>query len=170
MSGDELRETLEGMASKIHEASPGSSLILLGIERRGAPLAQRLARILERHGHEVSVGRLDINLYRDDLTKVAAQPIVRKTELPGSIEDRDVILVDDVLYTGRTVRAAMEALNDYGRVRSLELAVLIDRGGRELPIEADVVGRAVDTAEDEIVEVRLEEIDGCDDVRVMVRP
>jgi len=169
MSAEELRLTLAAMASEIHEAGPNRSLILLGIERRGAPLAERLAELLRTDGHDVAVGRLDINLYRDDLTKVASQPIVRKTELPGSVEGRDVIVVDDVLYTGRTIRAAMEALNDYGRVKSLKLAVLVDRGNRELPIEANFIGRTVDTAEDEIIEVRLEEVDGTDDVRIMER-
>lgn len=170
MGGDELRRTLEVMASNIHEANPNEGLILLGIERRGAPLAERLAKRLRALGHDVAVGQLDINLYRDDLTKVAAQPIVRKTTLPGNIEGQDVIVVDDVLYTGRTVRAAMEALNDHGRVRSLKLAVLIDRGSRELPIEPNFVGRSIDVGDDEIVEVRLKEVDGEDDVRIMEKP
>lgn len=170
MSGDELQQTLEAMASEIHEAGRNDRFILLGIERRGAPLAERLAEILRNLGHDVAVGKLDINLYRDDLTKVASQPIVRKTELPRSIEGQDVIVVDDVLYTGRTIRAAMEALNDYGRVKSLRLAVLIDRGSRELPIEANFVGRRIEARNDEIVEVRLKEVDGEDDVRIMERP
>lgn len=170
MSSDELRQTLEAMASEIHEAGPNDRLILLGIERRGAPLAERLARLLRAKGHDVAVGKLDINLYRDDLTKVASQPVVRKTELPCSIEGRDVIVVDDVLYTGRTIRAAMEALNDHGRVRSLKLAILIDRGSRELPIEANFVGQTIEVPKDEIVEVRLREVDGDEDVRIMERP
>jgi len=169
MDNVELRQTLEAMASRIHEASEDRRLILLGIERRGAPLAERLSGFLTKLGHEVVVGKLDINLYRDDLTKVASQPIVRKTELPGDIEGQDVVLVDDVLYTGRTVRAAMEALNDYGRVKSLKLAVLIDRGSRELPIEPNFVGQKIEAADDEIVEVRLEEVDGTDDVRILER-
>ena len=170
MSDDELGQTLDRVASDIHEASPGRRLILLGIERRGAPLAERLARLLATLGHDVAVGKLDINLYRDDLTMVAAQPIVRRTELPVDIDGQDVILVDDVLYTGRTVRAAMEALNDYGRIRSLRLVVLIDRGNRELPIEANFVGRTIDVRADEIVEVRVREVDGHDDVRILVKP
>jgi pyrimidine operon attenuation protein/uracil phosphoribosyltransferase len=169
LAGDEFPRTLEAMASRIHEANPDDILILLGIERRGAPLAERLAAFLRGLGREVLVGKLDINLYRDDLTLVASQPIVRRTELPTSIEERDVILVDDVLYTGRTVRAAMEALNDYGRVRSLKLAVLVDRGGRELPIEANFVGMRVEASEDEIVEVRVSEVDGTDDIRLLER-
>lgn len=169
MSGDELQQALAAIAAEIHRASPNHRLILLGIERRGAPLARRLAPLLEDLGHEVAVGKLDINLYRDDLTRVASQPIVRKTELPCDIEGQDVILVDDVLYTGRTVRAAMEALNDYGRVRSLRLAVLVDRGRRELPIEPNFVGRVFDTGEDEIIEVRVQEVDGHDDVRLVVK-
>ena len=167
MGDDELRQTLDAMASAIHEASSNHRLILLGIERRGAPIAERLSNLLTALGHDVAVGKLDINLYRDDLTKVASHPIVRKTELPGDIEGEDVILIDDVLYTGRTVRAAMEALNDYGRVQSLRLAVLIDRGSRELPIEANFVGRSIDVGADEIVEVRIKEVDGHDDVRIL---
>ena len=170
MSDDDLRQTLDGMASEIHHASPAHDLILLGIMRRGAPLAERLASLLTTLGHDVSVGKLDINLYRDDLTKVASHPIVRKTELPVDIDGKDVILIDDVLYTGRTVRAAMEALNDYGRVQSLRLAVLIDRGCRELPIEANFVGRAIEIQSDEIVDVRVVEVDGTDNVRILEKP
>jgi pyrimidine operon attenuation protein/uracil phosphoribosyltransferase len=168
-SGDEFPRILDALASEIHEAGPDDSLILLGIMRRGAPLAERLAARLRTRGHEVAVGKLDINLYREDQTRVASQPIVRRTELPAPIEERDVILVDDVLYTGRTVRAAMEALNDYGRVRSLKLAVLVDRGGRELPIGADFVGLRVEVPENEIVEVRVDEVDGTDDVRLLAK-
>ena len=167
MSADEMRQTLEAMASEILEANPDRPIILLGIERRGGPLAQRLSKIIERQGATAPVGTLDINLYRDDLTMVAAQPVVRKTELPTDIRDRDVILVDDVLYTGRTVRAAMEALNDHGRVKSLQLAVLIDRGHRELPIQPDFVGLIVGSEHDEIVDVRVAEVDGEDGGWVM---
>ena len=170
MSADEMRQTLEAMAPQILEASPSRPIVLLGIERRGAPLAQRLAETMANRGITVaSVGKLDINLYRDDLTMVSAQPIVRKTELPIDIRDKDVILVDDVIYTGRTIRAAMEALNDYGRVRSLQLAVLIDRGNRELPIQPNFVGHTVASEHDEIIEVRVLEIDGEDAVWVMDR-
>jgi pyrimidine operon attenuation protein/uracil phosphoribosyltransferase len=162
MNAEQMRQALEAMASEIIESNPGRPLILLGIKRRGGPLAQRLSNEMKKKGADVAVGKLDINLYRDDLTMVASQPIVRKTELPGDITDQDVILVDDVLYTGRTVRAAMEALNDYGRVKSLQLAVLIDRGDRELPIEPHFVGQVVQPQADEIVEVRVVEIDGED--------
>ena len=166
MSADEMAQTLEAMASRILEANPDRPIILLGIQRRGGPLAERLSKIMERQGATAAVGTLDINLYRDDLTMVSAQPVVRKTELPD-IRDRDVILVDDVLYTGRTVRAAMEALNDYGRIRSLQLAVLIDRGHRELPIQPDFVGLIVPSEHDEIVDVRVAEVDGEDGGWVM---
>ena len=167
MSADEMRQTLEAMASEILTANPDRPIILLGIERRGGPLAIRLSEIMRVRGAETAVGTLDINLYRDDLTMVSAQPIVRKTELPTDITDKDVILVDDVLYTGRTIRAAMEALNDYGRIRSLQLAVLIDRGHRELPIQPDFVGRTVESEHDEIVDVHVAEVDGEDGGWVM---
>ncbi len=162
MSAHELRQTLEAIASEILATNPDRPIILLGIERRGGPLARRLSEIMEDQGTAASVGTLDINLYRDDLTMVATQPVVRKTVLPSDITDRNVILVDDVLYTGRTVRAAMEALNDYGRIRSLQLAVLIDRGHRELPIQPNFVGRKVESERDEIIDVRVTEVDGED--------
>jgi len=158
----QLGQLLQDIAARILDAKPARPIIILGIERRGAPLAERLARILRDSGAKVEVGTLDINLYRDDLTMVASQPVVRKTTLPGDIGGRELILVDDVLYTGRTIRAALEALNDYGRARSITLAVLVDRGGRELPIQADFVGTAITTAPDEIVDVHVQEIDGDD--------
>ena len=164
LSAIEMGQLLKVMAFNILESRPDAPLILLGIERRGGPLARRLAKIIRQQGVEVEVGTLDINLYRDDLTMVAEQPVVRRTILPTGIADRDVILVDDVLYTGRTIRAALEALNDYGRARSIRLVVLIDRGLRELPIQPDCVGRKVESAPDEIVDVRVIEIDeedGC---------
>ena len=167
MSADEMRQMLEAMASEILEANPDRPVILLGIERRGGPLAERLSKIIEKQSAKALVGTLDINLYRDDLTMVSAQPVVRKTELPTDIRDQDVILVDDVLYTGRTIRAAMEALNDYGRVKSLQLAVLIDRGNRELPIQPDFVGLVVESEPNEIVDVRVVEVDGEDGGWVM---
>jgi pyrimidine operon attenuation protein/uracil phosphoribosyltransferase len=167
MSADEMRQTLEAMTSEILTAIPDRPIILLGIERRGGPLARRMSEIMEARGAAAEVGTLDINLYRDDLTMVAAQPVVRKTELPTDITDRNVILVDDVLYTGRTIRAAMEALNDYGRIRSLQLAVLIDRGHRELPVQPNFVGRRVESERDEIIDVRVKEVDGEDGGWVM---
>jgi pyrimidine operon attenuation protein/uracil phosphoribosyltransferase len=169
MSAEDIRHTLEAMASEILKSNPDHPIILLGIERRGGPLAWRLSNIIKSKGATVLVGKLDINLYRDDLTMVSAQPVVRKTELPTDIRDKDVILVDDVLYTGRTIRAAMEALNDYGRVRSLQLAVLVDRGHRELPIQPNFVGRTLESQQDEIIEVRLTEVDGEDGAWIMDR-
>ena len=164
LSAIEMGQLLKVMAFNILESRPDAPLILLGIELRGGPLARRLAKIIRQQGVEVEVGTLDINLYRDDLTMVAEQPVVRRTVLPTGIAGRDVILVDDVLYTGRTIRAALEALNDYGRARSIRLVVLIDRGLRELPIQPDFVGRKVESSPDEIVDVRVIEIDeedGC---------
>ena len=138
---------------------------LVGVRTRGVPMARRLAEaVKEATGTDVSVGSLDINLYRDDLTTVAAQPVVRPTDLGFPIDDTVVILVDDVLYTGRTTRAAMDALADFGRPRKIKLAVLIDRGHRELPIRADYVGRNIPTGRDETVRVRFKETDGVDGV------
>jgi pyrimidine operon attenuation protein/uracil phosphoribosyltransferase len=131
-------------------------------------MARRMAkRMAEKLKREPQLGILDINLYRDDLTKVAFQPVVHKTEVPADIDDHDIILVDDVLYTGRTVRAALDALCDFGRMRSIQLAVFIDRGHRELPIEANFIGKKIKTKDNEVVEVKLNEIDGEDAVYVM---
>jgi pyrimidine operon attenuation protein/uracil phosphoribosyltransferase len=139
----------------------------LGIQRRGVPLAQRLAAAIEEHeGIRLPVGALDITFYRDDLSLVAQQPVVKGTELPSGIDGRTVVLVDDVLYTGRTIRAAMDALVDFGRPQAIRLAVLVDRGHRELPIRADHVGKNVPTSREEIVRVHLEEIDAEDAVLI----
>ena len=139
----------------------------IGIQRRGVPLARRIAAaILENEGAEVPVGALDITFYRDDLSLVAQQPVVKGTELPSGIDGRTVILVDDVLYTGRTIRAAMDALVDFGRPQAIRLAVLVDRGHRELPIRADHVGKNVPTSREELVRVHLEETDGEDGVEI----
>ena len=119
---------------------------------------------------EPQLGVLDINLYRDDLTRVAFQPVVRRTDVPPTIDDQDVILIDDVLYTGRTIRAALDALCDFGRMRSIQLAVMIDRGHRELPIEANFIGKKIATKSNEVVEVKLREIDGEDAIYVMEQP
>jgi pyrimidine operon attenuation protein/uracil phosphoribosyltransferase len=141
------------------------SIGLVGIQTRGVPLARRLAERLERlAGRAVRTGVLDINLYRDDLSRIAYHPVLRKTEIPFELDGIEVVLVDDVLYTGRTVRAALDALMDLGRPERIRLAVLVDRGRRELPIRADFVGKNVPTSESEIVEVRLEETDGSDEV------
>ena len=131
-------------------------------------MARRLAvAIAEKTERQPPIGSLDINLYRDDLTRVAFQPVVRKTDVPPNIDDKDVILVDDVLYTGRTIRSALDALCDFGRMRTIQLAVLIDRGHRELPIEANFVGKTITTKDNEVVEVKLTEIDGEDAIYVM---
>ena len=168
MKSDEVKATLDRLVDEILEANAGRPVVLLGIHRRGVPMARRMAiRMTERTKREPQIGILDINLYRDDLTKVAFQPVVHKTEVPPDIDDRDIILVDDVLYTGRTVRAALDALCDFGRMRSIQLAVFIDRGHRELPIEANFIGRKIKTKDNEVVEVRLTEIDGEDAIYVM---
>jgi pyrimidine operon attenuation protein/uracil phosphoribosyltransferase len=168
MNADELTATLNRMADDILKANDGRSVVLIGIQRRGVPMARRMAiRIAERMQREPQIGTLDINLYRDDLTKVASQPVVQKTEVPPDIDDRDVVLVDDVLYTGRTVRAALDALCDFGRMRTIQLAVLIDRGHRELPIEANFIGKRIATTPNQVVEVRMREFDGEDGIYVM---
>lgn len=168
MTAGEVRGTLEGLADQIVAAHAGRQVVLLGIQRRGIPMAQRMAEhIGAKTGQQPQMGMLDINLYRDDLTKVATQPIVRRTEIPPDIEDKDVILVDDVLYTGRTIGAALRALIDFGRMRTIQLAVFVDRGHRELPIEANFIGKKISTKDNEVVEVRLKEIDGEDAIYVM---
>ncbi len=168
MTAEELRATLDQMADDILKANDGRPVVLLGVQRRGVPMARRMAiRMTEKALREPQIGSLDINLYRDDLTRVAFQPVVRKTDVPPNIDDRDVILVDDVLYTGRTIRAALDALCDFGRMRTIQLAVLIDRGHRELPIEANFVGKKIATKDNEVVEVKLTEIDGEDGIYVM---
>jgi pyrimidine operon attenuation protein/uracil phosphoribosyltransferase len=162
-----MARTVGRMGAEILERD-GDSVMLVGIQTRGVPLADRLARWLhETTDREVSVGRLDITLYRDDIgpwRPAHQQPVLKKTVLPDSIDDRIIYLVDDVLFTGRTVRAALDTLIDYGRPKAVRLAVLIDRGHRELPIAADVIGKAVDTTRDEDVRVRLSEVDGEDGV------
>jgi pyrimidine operon attenuation protein/uracil phosphoribosyltransferase len=161
MSATEIDRTLQRLAHEIVEKSGGSlNLALIGVRRRGVPLAQRIAQAMrEIDGVEVPVGTLDITLYRDDLSKVAAQPVLQSSDIAFSVDGKDLILVDDVLYTGRTVRAAMNGLFDLGRPRSVRLCVLIDRGHRELPVEAAFVGRMVQTSDMEIIEVRLREVD-----------
>jgi pyrimidine operon attenuation protein/uracil phosphoribosyltransferase len=161
MSATEIDRTLQRLAHEIVEKSGGAvNLALIGVRRRGVPLAQRIAQAMrEIDGVEVPVGTLDITLYRDDLSKVAAQPVLQSSDISFSVDDKDLILVDDVLYTGRTVRAAMNGLFDLGRPHRVRLCVLIDRGHRELPIEASFVGRMVQTSDMEIIEVRLREVD-----------
>src|SRR5215468_809698 len=168
MKAEEVHATLDRLADQILEANNGRPVVLIGIQRRGVPMARRMAnRMAEKSQSEPQIGTLDINLYRDDLTRVASQPVVQKTEVPPHIDDHDVVLVDDVLYTGRTVRAALDALCDFGRMRTIQLAVLIDRGHRELPIEANFTGKRIPTKDNEVVEVKLKEIDGEDAIYVM---
>jgi pyrimidine operon attenuation protein/uracil phosphoribosyltransferase len=166
MDADRMGRTLTRIAHEIVERNRGlADLALVGVRTRGVPLAARLAQNLkEIAGHDVPVGALDITLYRDDLMRhaVGPQPLVRRTEIPFSIDDRRIILVDDVLLTGRTVRAALDALIDFGRPKAIQLVVLVDRGHRELPIKADYVGKNVPTSALESVRVRLQEIDGQD--------
>ena len=171
MSGSEIDRTLVRLAHEIVEKNNGvDNLGLVGIKRRGVPLANRLARILGRiEKTEVPVGTLDITLYRDDLSTVGHRPEYRKADMEFDIQDKNVILVDDVLYTGRTTRAALDALFDHGRPRRIQLLALIDRGHRELPIEAAFVGRKIETTQHEIVEVKLQETDGMEKVLLVER-
>jgi len=168
MTADEIRRATTRLSHEIVEKQAGTAgLMLIGIQRRGVPLARRIAAsIAEHEGVEVPVGALDITFYRDDLSLVAQQPIVKGTELPSGIDGQTIVLVDDVLYTGRTIRAAMDALVDFGRPQAIRLAVLVDRGHRELPIRADHVGKNVPTSREEIVKVHLEETDGVDGVEI----
>jgi pyrimidine operon attenuation protein/uracil phosphoribosyltransferase len=171
MTVADMNRVLMRMASQIVENNPDlSNVILVGIRRRGVPLASRLAqKILEMDGVTVTTGALDITLYRDDLSTVGDRPVVNRTELPGNITGKTIILVDDVLYTGRTVRAALDELIDFGRPHRVQLAVLVDRGWRELPIQADYVGRILTTSEREIVKVMLPEFDETEQV-IVVEP
>ena len=168
MDADRMSRALTRMSHEILERNRGlDEIALVGIRRRGVPLARRIARTLrEINGDEVPTGALDITLYRDDLMRhpVGPQPVVRRTEIPFSIHERKILLVDDVLYTGRTIRAALDALIDFGRPRAIQLIVLVDRGHRELPIKADYVGKNLPTSSKQSVQVRLQEIDGVDEV------
>lgn len=166
MSASEIDRTLVRLAHEILEKSEDlDKLAFIGVRRRGVPLAQRLAaKIKEIEGLNIPVGILDISLYRDDLSTIATQPVVNATEIPFEVTGRDIILMDDVLYTGRTTRAALDALFDQGRPARVQLLVLIDRGHRELPIEARFTGRYVQTTDDEIIEVRFRETDQTEKV------
>jgi pyrimidine operon attenuation protein / uracil phosphoribosyltransferase len=162
LSAPEIHRTLHRLAHEIVEKSNGAKdLALIGIRRRGVPISERLAKAINSFANvDVPVGTLDITLYRDDLSTIGSQPVVQSTDIAFGVDDRDLVVVDDVLYTGRTIRAAMNGLFDLGRPKRIRLCVLIDRGHRELPVEASFVGRNVETSDTEIVEVRLQEIDG----------
>jgi len=172
MSASEIERTLVRLAHEIVEKNNGvSNLGLVGIKRRGVPLAQRLAKFLQRiEKTRVPVGTLDISFYRDDLSTVGPKPVVQREAIGFQVTDMDIILVDDVLYTGRTTRAALDALFDHGRPRRVQLLALIDRGHRELPIEAAFIGRTVATTDAQVIKVSLAEIDGKDKVVVVERP
>jgi pyrimidine operon attenuation protein / uracil phosphoribosyltransferase len=181
MDADRMNRTLTRIAHEILERNRGiEELALVGIRTRGVPLARRLAQIINdinKHDRssqssskaEIPTGALDITLYRDDLMRIAvgAQPVIRRTEIPFSIDDKRILLVDDVLYTGRTIRAALDALIEFGRPRAIQLVVLVDRGHRELPIKADYVGKNLPTSLAQSVQVHLVEIDGRDEVEIL---
>ena len=170
LDADRISRSLTRIAHEILERNRGvEDLAPVGIRTRGVPIARRLAAaIRDVSGHEVPTGALDITLYRDDLmrTAVGAQPVIRKTEIPFSIDDKRILLVDDVLYTGRTIRAALDALIEFGRPQAIQLVVLVDRGHRELPIKADYVGKNLPTSQTQSVQVHLVEIDGTDEVEI----
>ncbi len=168
MTAEEIRRAVIRISHEIVEKHAGTDgLVLVGIQRRGVPIARRLVEAIHEHENvTLPVGALDITFYRDDLSMLAQQPVVKGTDLPFDVTGTTVVLVDDVLYTGRTIRAAMDALMEYGRPLAVRLAVLVDRGHRELPIRADHVGKNVPTSREEIVHVRIEEIDGEDAVDI----
>src|SRR5215470_7849687 len=171
MSASEIDRTLVRLAHEILEKTRDlEQLAFIGIRRRGVPMAQRLAaKIQTLENRAVPVGILDINLYRDDLSTVDIKPVVSATEIPFEVAGKDIILMDDVLYTGRTIRAALDALFDHGRPARVQLLVLIDRGHRELPIEARFIGRVVQTTDIEIIEVKFQEIDSMEKVLLVER-
>jgi pyrimidine operon attenuation protein/uracil phosphoribosyltransferase len=166
IDGEGLRRVITRIAHEIIERNGGASnIVLVGIRRRGVPIAKRIAaKIREFEGADLPVGALDITLYRDDLQMIAHQPVVSGTEISFDIDDRVVVLVDDVLFTGRTVRAALDELIDFGRPRAIQLAVIVDRGHREIPIRADFVGKNVPTSRREVIMVAVTEVDGNDGV------
>jgi pyrimidine operon attenuation protein / uracil phosphoribosyltransferase len=172
LDADRIGRTLTRIAHEILERNRGvDELAFVGIRTRGVPIAKRLAHaIRDINRHDVPTGALDITLYRDDLMRhaVGPQPLIRKTEIPFSIDDKKILLVDDALYTGRTIRAALDALIDFGRPKAIQLVVLVDRGHRELPIKADYVGKNVPTSLTESVQVHLTEVDGRDEVEIAV--
>jgi pyrimidine operon attenuation protein/uracil phosphoribosyltransferase len=171
LSAEEMRRALVRISHEVIERNAGAQgVALVGIRTRGVPLAERIAHaILEFEGHEVPVGVLDITLYRDDIAIRPDYPVVRRTEIPFNVDGLSIVLVDDVLFTGRTVRAALDALIDLGRPRRIQLAVLVDRDHRELPIRADFVGKDVPTSREEEIIVRVQELDGVDEVVIVKR-
>lgn len=170
MDKAQMERSVHRMAHEIIEQNRGlAKICLVGIRSRGVPLAQRLSEYLRLiEGQDIPVGMLDITLYRDDLSTISHQPVIKGSQLDFDIEDAVIVLVDDVLFTGRTVRAAIDALMDFGRPRQIQLAVLIDRGHRELPIKADYVGKNVPTSKEEIIKVEFEETDGSDRVCIVL--
>ncbi|MBI4199063.1 MAG: bifunctional pyr operon transcriptional regulator/uracil phosphoribosyltransferase PyrR [Chloroflexi bacterium] len=170
MAAEDVRRAITRMAHEVLERNRGAEgLMFAGIHSRGVPLARRLAsRVREIEGVDVPVAAIDIGLYRDDVA-ARAQPVVRSTNFPASVDGRTVVLVDDVLFTGRTIRGALDALMDFGRPGRVQLVVLVDRGHRELPVRADYVGKNVPTAREEEVQVHVEEVDGCDEVLLVTR-
>ena len=169
MTAEDIRRTLARIAHEIIEQNKASQdLILVGIRTRGAPLARRLATLIENfEGLKLTVGALDISRYRDDIPSLDRQSIVRHTDIPSSTDGKSIVLVDDVLYTGRSIRAAMDALIDRGRPKSIQLAVLIDRGHREMPIRADYVVKNIPSSRKEVIQVHLVETDGIDEVAII---
>jgi len=172
MTPEDIRQTLARIAHEIIERNKTiEHLILVGMRTRGLPLAKRLAAYIEDFEKlKIPVGALDISLYRDDLTSLNLQPVVKRTDIPVNIDDKAIVLVDDVLYTGRSTRAAMDALIDLGRPQSIQLAVLVDRGHRELPIRANYVGKNIPSSRHEEIQVQLEETDGIDEVAIISMP
>ncbi len=171
MDNEDLGRVIKRIAHEMVEQNKGTDgMVLVGIHRRGVYLARRLQKIIEEvEGTKVPCGELDITLYRDDLTLLFEQPMVHSTRMPQDISGKNIFLIDDVLYTGRTVRAALEALVDLGRPSAVKLAVIIDRGHRELPIHADIYGRKVPTSKSEVIEVKVTELDGKDEVVICER-
>ena len=169
MTRDDIRRTLARIAHEIIEQNRSlDQLILVGMRTRGVPLAKRLAANIEKFENmDVPVGALDFRLYRDDISPLDKQPVVQHTDIPDNVDGKSIVLVDDVLYTGRSTRAAMDALIDFGRPRQIQLAVLIDRGHREMPIRADYVGKNIPSSRHEEIQVHLEEIDGTDEVAIV---
>ncbi len=172
LDAKQIARVIRRMAGELVEMEKEArDLMLVGIRTRGVPLAEALAaEILKTEKIEVPVGVLDITLYRDDLSTIAPQPVVKETHFPTTLSNRALVLCDDVLYTGRTIRAAMDALIDFGRPRVIRLAVLVDRGRRELPIHADVVGKSIQTREGELVDVYFDATDGRDEVVLVEKP